>query len=245
MTVIGTNYFLLYAALSILPALFLILAGYSKSGEPKPTPDEAGGKKGHLHLNILFENKTVLFIALIIFSAQVVSTLLDFRWTQLVQDFITDKDARTGYFGSFWMKVNTFSFAMQFLLTPIILRHISRRIILVAIPAVHVLTCIGVLFCPTLTMASIAFLLFKGLDYSLFRATKETLYIPLSFDTRYRAKQVADAFMYRFAKGATATAVSGLKNLVTIVPAFYPVVSAIFAGIWLILSFPLTKKCGD
>jgi len=238
--IIGTDRFLMYAAVIMIPALILAFAGYEKAGEPQPEKDEAGGKKGHLHLSLLFENKTVLFIALIIFSAQVVSTLLDFRWTQLVQNFISDQDARTAYFGRFWMLVNTFSFSMQFLLTPILLRNVERRAILVLIPAIHVLTCAGMFFFPSLRMASTAFFMFKGLDYSIFRASKETLYIPLSYDTRYRAKQVADAFMYRFAKGATATAISGLKNLITIAPGFYPALSAVFAAIWLGLSFPLT-----
>nr|MDA8132702.1 hypothetical protein [Elusimicrobiota bacterium] len=88
--------------------------------------------------------------------------------------------------------------------------------------------------------ASAAFLLFKGMDYSIFRASKETLYIPFSYDTRYRAKQVAEAFTYRFAKGLTATWVSALKTLGTVAQGFYPALGAIFASAWLVMSFPLT-----
>jgi len=240
---IGTDYFLLFAALSIIPAFILAKMAYERGGEPKPSEEEKGGKKGHLHLSVIWEHKTVLFIALIIFSTQVVATLLDFRWSQLVQGAISSKDARTAYFGLFWMKVNLFSAVMQFLITPILLHHISRRIILMVIPAVHLTACMVLVFVPSLAVASFAFFMFKGLDYSLFRATKETLYIPLPYDVRYRAKQVADAFMYRFAKGSTATALSvfGLYGI-AVLPAIYPGVAALFAALWLVLSYPLTAE---
>lgn len=239
---LGTELFVLFGALIILPAAALFWAGYNKAGEPKPGADEAGGKKGHVHLSILTENRTVLFIAFIIFSAQVVATALDFRWTQLVQDFIPLKDERTAYFGRFWMNVNIFSFSMQFLATPLLLRYIPRRGILTSIPAVHIVTCLLLFLYPSLGLASTALLLFKGLDYSIFRASKETLYIPFSYDTRYRAKQVADAFTYRFAKGLTATGVSALKTMGSIAPGFYPALGLVFSAAWLALSFPLTEK---
>ena len=238
----GTDIFVVLAAVIILPAAALFWVGYNNAGEPKPSPDEAGGKKGHLHLSILTENRTVLFIAFIIFAAQVVATALDFRFTQLVQDVMPLKDVRTAYLGTFWMNVNIFSFSMQFLLTPLLLRYIPRRGILTAIPAVHIVTCLLLFVYPTLGLASTAFLLFKGMDYSIFRASKETLYIPFSYDTRYRAKQVADAFTYRFAKGLTATWVSGLKAMGSIAPGFYPALGVLFSAVWLLLSFPLTAK---
>ena len=239
---LGTEIFLLFAAVIILPAAALFWIGYDNAGEPKPSAEEAGGRKGHIHLSILRENRTVLFIALIVFSAQVVATTLDLRWTQLVQDFMPLKDERTAYMGKFWMDVNIFSFSMQFLATPLLLRYIPRRGILAAIPAVHIVTCLLLLFFPSLGLASAALLLFKGMDYSIFRASKETLYIPFSYDTRYRAKQVADAFTYRFAKGLTAAWVSGLKTVSSIAPGFYPALGLVFSAAWLAMSFPLTAK---
>ena len=43
--------------------------------------------------------------------------------------------------------------------------------------------------------------MFKALDYSVFKAAKEILYIPLPFAARYRAKEVVDVFGYRLSKG--------------------------------------------
>ena len=237
-----TEPFILLCALVMIPAMLMFWLAYKKAGEPKPKADEAGGKKGHLHLSILKENRTVLYIALIIFSTQVVATVMDLNFARLVQDALPDKDLRTAYLGSFWMKVNIFSFSMQFLLTPLLLRRISIRGIQVAIPAVHLATCAILLVNPQLGVAALAFLLFKGMDYSIFRASKETLYIPFSYDTRYRAKQVADAFTYRFSKGVTATVLSAVSAVASVPVAVYAVAGFCFSGAWLGLAFPLTAK---
>ncbi|HBB67926.1 MAG: hypothetical protein A2X28_04105 [Elusimicrobia bacterium GWA2_56_46] len=232
--------FILLSAAAFLPALALFRLACRQGGEPAPSPEEAHGRKGHLHLSILKENRTVLYIAVIIFTTQVVATLLDLRFTQLAREALPEKDLRTAFFGSFWMKVNIFSFSMQFLLTPLLLRYIRVRWIQVAIPLVHVCSCAFLLAYPGLFSAGLAFLLFKGMDYSIFRASKETLYIPFSYDTRYRAKQVADAFSYRFSKGVTAMALSAATAAGSIPSAVYAAAAMLFSGIWTGIAFPLT-----
>ena len=79
---------------------------------------------------------------------------------------------------------------------------VPLRAVHMAIPALHLTACAALMARPTLAVGALAFGLFKALDYSLFRAAKEMLYIPLSFDSRYRAKSVIDAFGYRLSKGA-------------------------------------------
>ncbi len=232
--------FILLSAAAFLPALALFWLAYKQGGEPAPSPGEALGKKGHLHLSILKENRTVLYIALIIFTAQAVATLLDLRFTQLVRDALTEQDARTAFLGGFWMKVNIFSFSMQFLLTPLLLRYVRTRWIQAGIPMIHLCACAFLLVQPGIFSASLAFLLFKGMDYSIFRASKETLYIPFSYDTRYRAKQVADAFSYRFSKGVTSVVLSAANSLGSVPAAAYGGAALLLTGVWTALAFPLT-----
>ncbi len=238
----GTEAFILFSAVMFFPAAVLIRGAYAQAGEPQPSREEAGGRLGHVHLSILKQNRTVLFIALVIFSAQVVATMLDMRFSLLVQDALPDKDLRTAYLGSFWMWVNSFSFAMQFIMAPLLLRWVPTRGIQAAIPAVHIAACALLLVAPSLGLAAGAFLLFKGMDYSIFRASKETLYIPFSYDTRYRAKQVADAFTYRFSKGFTSMVLAAVKASGGMPGGAYAAAALLFAAAWLGLSFPMTAK---
>ncbi len=239
-----TDFFVLLSGLAMLPALWLFWLAYSRAGEPEPAPEEAHGRKGHLHLSILKENRTVLCIALVVFATQVVATMLELRFAQLAQAAFPGLDQRTAFFGGFWMKVNMFSFTMQFLLTPLLLRYLPIRRIQTAIPAVHLVTLGALLFYPRLFIAALAFLLFKGLDYSLFRASKETLYIPFSYDTRYRAKQVAEAFTYRFSKGLTAALVSLARAAGELPAGAYPGTAFLFALGWMGAAFPMTAARG-
>ena len=53
----------------------------------------------------------------------------------------------------------------------------------------------------------------KALDYSVFRAGKEILYIPLSYDEKTRGKAIVDMLTYRVAKGGASMALAGLELL--------------------------------
>lgn len=237
-----TDLYLLFSGLCLLPALVLFYTAYRRSGEPQPSAEEAGGRKGHLHISILWENKTVLYIALMIFTTQVVATLFDINFTGFVKEGIPDKDLRTAFLGDFWMKVNIASFSMQFLLTPLLLRRASVKFVLVAVPLVHIITSVFIILKPGIFSAGLAFLLFKSMDYSIFRAAKETLYIPFSYDTRYRAKQVADAFTYRFSKGFTSVVMSLTDMLSRLSAAAFPWFSLLFSGLWIAVSSRIKEK---
>jgi len=84
------------------------------------------------------------------------------------------------------------------------------------------------------------------LDYSVFRASKEILYIPLSFDARYRAKEVIDAFVYRGAKGALSGIFAVLGSVFGRLPGFfYPGVALGMIVIWGGLGYGLTARQED
>ena len=86
----------------------------------------------------------------------------------------------------------------------------------------------------TLATGVAAFAIFKCLDYSIFRACKEILYMPLPFAARYRAKQVIDAFGYRASKGVTATLLAAAGAAFGQLPGFSYVLVAVAAALaWL------------
>jgi AAA family ATP:ADP antiporter len=87
-----------------------------------------------------------------------------------------------------------------------------------------------------------AYLFFKTMDYSLFRAAKEVLYIPFPFDVRYRAKELIDAWGYRFGKGGASLAIACLQSLK--VPVTIPLLATVgvaSAGVWLAFILPVCR----
>ena len=112
----------------------------------------------------------------------------------------------------------------------------------VLIPLVHVVTCSYYLKNPTLGSMSVAYAAFKSIDYSIFRAAKEVLYIPLPFAARYRAKEVIDVFGYRFSKGAASGAVTALQETgVVFSEGLYAAIALAASVVWMGLAIPLGR----
>jgi AAA family ATP:ADP antiporter len=228
----GSEFLILLSAVLLIPAYVFFRYAYRITGEPQVDEDEKGGKKGHIHLSILKENRTVLFIAFIVFIAQSVSTLADINFSHFVKKEISDTDIRTAYLGSFWMRVNIISFTMQFLITPYVLKRFKIKYVLVSIPSIHLLTSLYCYMRPSLLTSSVLFMLFKSFDYSIYRASKEILYIPFSYDTRYRVKQFVDAFIYRSSKAITSGILSILNLFLLSYISSLAIVISVLSILW-------------
>jgi len=242
-TRVGSEMFLLFAAGSLIPAALLSAVAYHLAGEPQPSPEEAGGRQGHLALRLFARSRYLLLLAALIALTQVVSTALDLRFSGLVEEAFPVKDERTAYLGGFYGTLNAVAALLQFVVAPVALRWLPLPMIHLGIPLVHLVTSLLLLASPSLHTGAAAYLLFKGLDYSLFRAGKEILYIPLTFDVRYRAKEVIDAFVYRFSKGALGMLLTGVNAAIGSIPAaVFPAVAALASLIWIPVVFRLTRQ---
>jgi hypothetical protein len=110
-------------------------------------------------------------------------------------------------------------------------------------PAVHVLAAFVLLVVPTLTVAAGAFLLFKAIDYSIFRASKEMLYIPMNYDARFRAKELIDSFGYRAGKGVASGGMVAAGVLVaSLSGVVFPICTLAACGGWFVAANQLTGK---
>ncbi len=215
---IGSINLLLGSVISLIPTAFFAVIAYGLAGEPKPTEIEAGGKLGHLGVRTLFRSKYLLMVAILIISTQVISTVLDLRFNRFVEAEITETDSRTSYYGIFYARLAAISAILQLVVVPFALRLVSIKIVHIFIPAIHLLNGLILSITPTLQTGARAFLSFKALDYSLFRAGKELFYMPLSYDERYRCKQIIDSFGYRSAKSGTAGILKLVGLLVKTIP---------------------------
>ncbi|MBI5239901.1 MAG: hypothetical protein HY926_05475 [Elusimicrobia bacterium] len=243
---LGSEQFVLLTGMALIPAAALSFAAYRLAGEPRPSAAERGVGPGPLRLRLILEHKVLLYIAGVVALSQFFAAAANLRLYSLLEAAMPGKDARSAYLGTFWASVNGLAFLMQFVATPLVLRRLPLSIILVGIPLVHVCTAGLMLAHPSLAVAAAALLLFKGIDYSVFRASKELLYIPLPFDARYRAKQVVDAFNYRFSKGLAAGGISLAKGLGGVLPGWaYPAISLAAAGAWVAAAVPLARKARE
>jgi AAA family ATP:ADP antiporter len=237
-TTIGSARLLVLAAVVTLPAALLMNMAYHRCGEPRAR--DALRSADTLGLRLFGSNAMLVILLAVILLTQAVAALLDLSFQGILQDAIPNVDRQTAFSGRFFAWLNIASFGMQFIVTPVLLRALPLGLIHMAIPLVHVGSCIYLLRSGSLFAAGLAFTLFKAIDYSTFRAAKEILYIPLSFDARYRAKEVIDVFGYRFGKGGASLAITGLKaSGMAITDAGLAVGALAAAAFWAALALPL------
>ena len=239
---LSTEHLFLFAAFSLLPAAFLSLLAHKLGGEPMPSSHDQRKGQGSLALNLFRRNRIVLYIAMLVTLTQVIATVLELRFNGMLETAIPLMDKRTAYLGNFYAILNSVAFTFQFVVTPLLLRYLSLRHVHFAMPLVHLTTAVILFSHPSLLAGAGAYLLFKALDYSVFRAGKEILYIPLPFDARYRAKEVIDAFIYRASKGITSGLLASASLLFGRLPgAIYPAIAVAAATAWVCLIHFLTR----
>lgn len=246
---IGTEHMVYIAAALTIPAAFFSDLAYRKFGEPKDEPDhEQVKEKDHLGLKLFRSEKVLPLIFVIIVATQIVAAVLEISFQDMLQVQIPDADEQTAWSMNFYASINAISAVLQFAAAPLILRFVSAGLVNILIPVLHVVVIAFFVKDPGLLTAGIAYAGFKCVDYSVFRAAKEMLYIPLSFDARYRAKEVIDLFGYRFSKGITSGVITILqKNSVVFTDVMYGTIALASCAIWAAFAVPLSvyfKRAG-
>lgn len=237
----GTETMVLIGALALLPAAFLSGFTYGKFGEPEVPPD-SGRNHGHMGWHWFRENPTLLYLLLIVLLTQVMAACLDFKFQELLSlEYIGRPDEETALQGWFWGSLGTAGLVLQFIVAPVLLSFVALRWVHIMMPLIHVGTITMAFIEPTVFTVGLALFVFKAFDYSLFRAAKEVLYVPLSYDERYRAKEVIDVFGYRSGKGGTSVPIAMLQSGGVAMGYYYLPVAFAAATFWLVLIFPLTK----
>jgi AAA family ATP:ADP antiporter len=235
---VGTWTVYSFGPLLLLPFAVAMIFSYRWLGQSGKLPVR---NNGHAGLGVLRQSPYLSGIAVMVGLGQVMAAALDVLFHMYVARNIGGLDSRAAFEGDFWFYVNLGSMVAQ-AATPFILHGLSVRILHLLIPVTHLGLLASIVFFPGLHTAAAAFAWFKILDYSLFRACKEVLYVPLDFDARYRAKMVIDMVIYRTTKGGAALGLSLLEHaLATLISPLLAVIAA-GAAVWAVFGWKTGQK---
>jgi ATP/ADP translocase len=109
------------------------------------------------------------------------------------------------------------------------------------IPSIHLALGVFAVFNPSLYSVGACFLAFKALDYSLFRSSKELLFIALPFDARYRTKSIIDIVGYRASKGISSGFFAVLEHFGARLTTVYAWAGIVCVGAWLFIAPALVR----
>ena len=161
-------------------------------------------------------NRYLLMIAVILLLAQVVDPLVEFQFSKSVEAAFPLLDQRTVYLGWFFSLLGWVSILVNLLLTPLIHRLLGVTAGLLVQPLMLLCCSGGFLLRPTLLLGAATKIADRGLSYSINRASRELLYIPIDTVLIYRAKAWIDMFGYRLFKIGGSLLILGLTPWISL-----------------------------
>ncbi len=148
----------------------------------------------------LVRNRYLALIAGALLCSQLAQPLVEYQWAKAIEATYHDLDQRTAYYGDFFLVLSLVSIGVNLLLTPLVHRYLGVIAGLLAQPLMLSMFSFGFMAQPTLWVASAMKVSDRGLSYSINRASKEVLYIPVDPVRTYQAKAWIDMLGYRLFK---------------------------------------------
>jgi AAA family ATP:ADP antiporter len=180
--------------------LILVLTWYmSRSGmycevDPASRPADSPSPHGW---RILGHSRYLLMIAALLLLAQLASPLVEYQFLNTVEAAFAERDARTGFLGDFYSILGVVSVAVNVVATPLVHRAFGPIAGLAVQPLLLGVCSWGFLLAPTLFYGGAARISDRALSYSINRASRELLYVPVDPVLIYQAKAWIDMFGYR------------------------------------------------
>jgi len=190
---------------------------------------------------VVLSSRYLLPLLLIVASSQVVINIVDYQLTDTLETLYPGealRDQRTGVFGQVYFAINGIALLLQGLTAPVI-GALGVTFVLLAVPSLVTATVTTLWALPRMGTSVAAMITAKSLDYSIFRAAKEMLYLPLSFEAKTVGKTFVDMNTYRAAKAAASVL---LLALIPLGKGFVLGVAAVLAVVWMGLTMSLVPR---
>ena len=192
---------LLLVAAGILFLLMLLTLFMGRLGlyaEQRGVRDNGTGADGGWRA--ILRHRYLFLIAAILLLAQMVEPLVEYQFMKMVEVSILEREARTAYLGDFFSVLSAVAVSINLFVTPLVHRWFGAIGGLLAQPSAVMIGSFYFMSSPTLMAGAILKIADRGLSYSINRASKELLYVPIEPLLIFRAKAWIDMFGYRLFK---------------------------------------------
>jgi ATP:ADP antiporter, AAA family len=200
---------------------------------PRPPPTQLGQGLETLRRSRLLP----LLLALVVVT-QLCITFVDYDFNGLVAETYPNADARTKAIGQVYARIDFLQVVLQ-LTAALTFRVVGIDGVLLLVPLVLGGCVAGFLLSPTYATIATVKVVSKGVDYSLFKASKEMLYIPLSPEERTRGKAIVDIVGYRVAKGGVSLVLLALGAVAIGAPSRWTLGLVV---VWLGVAFAIVRR---
>jgi AAA family ATP:ADP antiporter len=175
--------------------VFLAASGLFTEEQPDQAEENKTGPAA-----ILRENNYMVLVASILMLAQLAAPFVEYQFMTLVKEVYTEQDQRTVYIAQIFTWISSFALWINLLITPLIHRTFGAIAGLLVQPTMLIAGALAFIWMPVMQVSAALRVMDRGLSYSVNRASRELLYVPISTETLYRAKAWIDMLGYRLFK---------------------------------------------
>ncbi len=243
---IGTSNMLLisiaFLGFAVLCIHRIIAWRQKEGGSSSPASSEKGMGGGVLAgIELVFKSPYLLGICIFMLLYTTLSTFLYFQQAYIIRANFSDPAKRTALFAGIDFSVNMLTLLFQFIFTSRIIKLFGVSIALAAVPVLVVAGFLTMGFVPVLAILIVFQVLRRAGDYSVTRPAREMLFVVLSREEKYKAKNFIDTVIYRAGDAFSAWVYTALQGAGLAIKGI-SMVGVVLALFWAIISFRLGSR---
>lgn len=247
-TVGATNLLLLSAGFLIIATFCIRKLGHWKAESSLPVEeakkvdtDKAMGGGVFDGIKLVLSSPYLLAICLFIVFLTTLVTFLYFQQAEIIRDSFASREERTAVFAVIDFVVNSLTLVLQLFVTGRLLKRLGTGWTLALVPLLLLVGFLALGLYPTLAVIMVVQVIRRAGNYAIMRPAREVLYVVLSKDEKYKAKNFIDTVIYRGGDAVSAWAYAGLQALGLGLTAI-AFVAIPMTGLWVVTALYLGKQ---
>jgi len=235
--------------LIIAAAMFLIAgslvrffpSGFTADDRPSAKPEEPIGGSVWSGITHICHSHYLMGLAASILLYTTTSTLAYFQQSELAGGVLKTSTARTEFFGSLEIWVNSITVLIQIFLTGRLLKWFGVAFTLIVLPFVSMIGFAAMGVAASLALLAVFQVARRAAAYALMRPSREILFTVIKREDKYKVKSVTDTLGYRTGDQLGAWSYHGLQGLGLGLNKISWIAVPVTAG-WCVLSIWLARK---
>jgi AAA family ATP:ADP antiporter len=233
-------------------ALQLMLTNYIDRIERGRRPPATKKAQAARHVNafaMVFRTRYLLLIGLMLMLLNWINTTGEYILGGIVKDTatamiaageapgLTEGQVIGDFYARYFSMVNGLGLFLQLFVVSRIVKHYGVAWAVMVLPALSFGAYNILVFLPTLTAVLSAKVAENATDYSLNNTVRNMLFLPLTYEQKFSAKQAIDSFFVRMGDVLSAALVFVGTALVVLPARGFAAVNAVLVVLWLILAW--------
>ena len=164
-------------------------------------------------ITMVMRSPYLLGICLLMLLFTTLATFLYFMQAQIIRDAFVDSAQRTAVFAWIDLAVNALTLITQIFLTSRLIKWFGLAAVLAIIPVMLAIGFTVLGLSPVLGVLLMVQVIRRAGNYAVMRPAREMLYVVLSREEKYKAKNFIDTVVYRTGDAVSAWVYAGMRSV--------------------------------